>query len=161
MVALKPFMTRLDSQRQPPWDSIIKFKGYCYARLISVNSNITKMITKRAIHGKQIRRDWSGHVGIRYLRIYQTETYYKVCWNTPISLFIWNLELKDSLFSHFQQMRGFVIFETLLVLVGWILRWRSYHCELQVMPPKCVCAKNKNIRESPKVNNCPISISMQ
>ena len=64
MVALKPFMTRLDSQRQPPWDSIIKFKGYCYARLISVNSNITKMITKRAIHGKQIRRDWSGHVGI-------------------------------------------------------------------------------------------------
>ena len=62
--ALKPFMTRLDSQRQPPWDSIIKFKGYCYARLISVNSNITKMITKRAIHGKQIRRDWSGDMGI-------------------------------------------------------------------------------------------------
>ena len=58
--ALKPFMTRLDGQRQPPWDSIIKLKGYCYARLISVNSNITKMITKRAIHGKQIRRDWSG-----------------------------------------------------------------------------------------------------
>ena len=62
--ALKPFMTRLDSQRQPPWDSILKFKGYCYARLISVNSNITKMIAKRAIHGIQIRRDLSGDVGI-------------------------------------------------------------------------------------------------
>ena len=62
--ALKPFMTRLDSQRQPPWDSIIKLKGYCYARLISVNSNITKMITKSR---GGIAPLWQGWQGWRHL----------------------------------------------------------------------------------------------